>query len=58
MEVLSGLTLSDRVVNSPPDSLSTGDKVRIPGATDNGSAAEKQTKNSGSEQDKAEAKAR
>jgi RND family efflux transporter MFP subunit len=58
VEVLSGLTLSDRVVNSPPDSLSTGDKVRIPGATDNGSAAEKQMKNSGSEQDKAEAKAR
>ena len=56
VEVLSGLTLSDRVVNSPPDSLSTGDKVRIPGATDNGSAA-KQTKNSGNEQDKAEAKA-
>ena len=58
VEVLSGLTLSDRVVNSPPDSLSTGDKVRIAGATDNGSAAEKQTKNSGNEQDKAETKPR
>ena len=58
VEVLSGLTLSDRVVNSPPDSLSTGDKVRIAGATDNGSAAEKQTKNSGNEQYKAETKPR
>ena len=58
VEVLNGLTLSDRVVNSPPDLLSTGDKVRIAGATDNGSAAEKQTKNSGNEQDKAETKPR
>ena len=58
VEVLNGLTLSDRVVNSPPDSLSTGDKVRIAGATDNGSAAEKQTKNSDNEQDKAETKPR
>ena len=31
VEVLSGLTLSDRLVNSPPDSLSTGDTVRIAG---------------------------
>jgi RND family efflux transporter MFP subunit len=31
VEVLSGLTVSDRVVNSPPDSLSTGDIVRIAG---------------------------
>ena len=31
VEVLSGLTASDRVVNSPPDSLSTGDIVRIAG---------------------------
>ena len=58
VEVLNGLTLSDRVVNSPPDSLSTGDRVRIAGATDNRSAAEKQTSNSGNEQDKPEAKAR
>jgi multidrug efflux pump subunit AcrA (membrane-fusion protein) len=33
VEVLSGLTLSDRLVNSPPDSLSTGDTVRIAGQT-------------------------
>ena len=32
VEVVKGLTASDRVVNSPPDSLSTGDKVRIAGA--------------------------
>jgi RND family efflux transporter MFP subunit len=31
VEVLSGLTVSDRVVNSPVDSLSTGDIVRIAG---------------------------
>jgi RND family efflux transporter MFP subunit len=28
-EVLSGLTLSDTVVNSPPDSLSEGEQVRV-----------------------------
>ena len=31
VEVLKGLTLTDRVVNSPPDSLSAGDAVRIAG---------------------------
>ncbi len=31
VEVLKGLTLSDRVVNSPPDSLTGGDTVRIAG---------------------------
>jgi RND family efflux transporter MFP subunit len=31
VEVVSGLKLSDRLVNSPPDSLATGDKVRIAG---------------------------
>ena len=29
VEVLKGLTVSDRVVNSPPDSLAAGDLVRI-----------------------------
>ena len=29
VEVLRGLTLSDRMVNSPPDSLANGDKVRV-----------------------------
>jgi RND family efflux transporter MFP subunit len=32
VEVIKGLTLSDRVINSPPDSLATGDKVRVIGA--------------------------
>ena len=27
--IASGLRASDRVVNNPPDSLTTGDKVRI-----------------------------
>jgi len=31
VEVLTGLTTADRVVNSPPDSLSAGDTVRIAG---------------------------
>jgi RND family efflux transporter MFP subunit len=40
VEVLTGLTLSERLVNSPPDSLATGDVVRIaapaPAAAANG----------------------
>jgi hypothetical protein len=31
VEVIKGLTLADRVVNSPPDSLAAGDTVRIAG---------------------------
>jgi RND family efflux transporter MFP subunit len=31
VEVVKGLTVSDRLVNSPPDSLSTGDTVRVAG---------------------------
>jgi Barrel-sandwich domain of CusB or HlyD membrane-fusion len=31
VEVLKGLTTSDRLVNSPPDSLATGDSVRVTG---------------------------
>jgi RND family efflux transporter MFP subunit len=31
VEVLKGVTVSDRVVNSPPDSLATGDLVRVAG---------------------------
>ena len=31
VEVVKGLKLSDRLVNSPPDSLATGDKVHIAG---------------------------
>jgi RND family efflux transporter MFP subunit len=36
VEVVQGLTLSDRLVNSPPDSLATGDKVRVAGAPQGG----------------------
>jgi len=32
VEVLTGLALSERLVNSPPDSLSTGDLVRVAGS--------------------------
>jgi RND family efflux transporter MFP subunit len=35
VEVLKGLTLNDRVVNSPPDSLSAGDTVRVAGQQSN-----------------------
>jgi RND family efflux transporter MFP subunit len=44
VEVVQGLTLSDRLVNSPPDSLATGDKVRVAGAPLGTGAAEQQTK--------------
>ena len=37
IEVLSGLTVGDRVIESPPDSLSTGDVVRV---IDNSNASE------------------
>jgi RND family efflux transporter MFP subunit len=36
VEILSGLSMSDRVINSPPDSLGVGDKVRIAGQHPNG----------------------
>jgi RND family efflux transporter MFP subunit len=36
VEVVKGLTLSDRVVNSPPDSLADGDTVRIAGQQSGG----------------------
>jgi multidrug efflux pump subunit AcrA (membrane-fusion protein) len=39
VEVLSGLTPQDRVIESPPDSLSTGDRVRL---TDDAAAGEDQ----------------
>src|SRR5580704_5740737 len=34
VEVIQGLKLSDRLVNSPPDSLATGDKVHVAGTTE------------------------
>ena len=49
VEVLQGLTLSDRLVNSPPDSLATGDKVRIAGASAAGVGTEGQTNKTGGE---------
>ena len=56
VEVVQGLTLSDRLVNSPPDSLATGDKVRVAGAPQGASAAEQQTRGSGREESAEEAK--
>jgi RND family efflux transporter MFP subunit len=56
VEVVQGLQLSDRLVNSPPDSLATGDKVRVAGAPQEGGAAEQQTKQPGQEENAAEAK--
>jgi RND family efflux transporter MFP subunit len=55
VEVVQGLKLSDRLVNSPPDSLATGDKVRVAGAPQEG-AAEKQTRQPSREENAAEAK--
>jgi RND family efflux transporter MFP subunit len=56
VEVVQGLTLSDRLVNSPPDSLASGDKVRVTGAPAEGGAAKEQTKEPGREEEAAEAK--
>jgi len=56
VEVVQGLKLSDRVVNSPPDSLATGDKVRVAGAPRQNGATEQQTSKSGREEDAAEVK--
>jgi RND family efflux transporter MFP subunit len=56
VEVVQGLTLGDRLVNSPPDSLATGDKVRVVGAPQEGGTAEPQTRQSGREENAAEAK--
>jgi hypothetical protein len=40
VEVLKGLTLSDRVVSSPPDSLADGDTVRIAGQQSGGNVGQ------------------
>jgi multidrug efflux pump subunit AcrA (membrane-fusion protein) len=47
MEVVKGLTAGDRLVNSPPDSLATGDKVRVAGQAPapSGVGTDKQTNN-------------
>jgi hypothetical protein len=33
VEVLAGLSLSDQIINNPPETLTTGDAVRVAGAT-------------------------
>ena len=38
IEIVKGVTVSDRIVNSPPDSLATGDVVQIVGEKGPGSA--------------------
>jgi RND family efflux transporter MFP subunit len=40
VEVLTGLAPSDRVIESPPDSLATGDRVLIAGAAPGGKATQ------------------
>jgi len=40
VEIVSGLSMSDRVINSPPDSLSTGDTVRIAGQQRDGTGGQ------------------
>ena len=56
VEVVQGLKLSDRLVNSPPDSLATGDKVRVAGAPQESGAAEQQTRQPSREENAAEPK--
>ena len=56
VEVVQGLKLSDRLVNSPPNSLATGDKVRVAGAPQESGAAEQQTREPGREENAAEPK--
>jgi RND family efflux transporter MFP subunit len=41
VEVIQGLKLTDRLVNSPPDSLATGDKVHVAGTTETTSGNDK-----------------
>jgi multidrug efflux pump subunit AcrA (membrane-fusion protein) len=33
VEVLAGLSQSDRIIDNPPETLTTGDAVRVAGAT-------------------------
>src|SRR6266436_4715996 len=33
VEVIAGLSRSDRIINNPPETLAAGDTVRVPGAT-------------------------
>jgi hypothetical protein len=54
VEVVQGLSLSDRLVNSPPDSLATGDKVRVSGPSAEGGGTGGQTNNASGEDAAAE----
>jgi RND family efflux transporter MFP subunit len=54
VEVVQGLSLSDRLVNSPPDSLATGDKVRVAGPSAEGGGTGGQTNNASGEDAAAE----
>jgi hypothetical protein len=47
--VLKGLALTDRLVNSPPDSLATGDVVRITASPPATAANAERPANTGSE---------
>jgi membrane fusion protein, multidrug efflux system len=49
VEVLKGLALTDRLVNSPPDSLATGDVVRITASPPATAANAERPANTGSE---------
>jgi RND family efflux transporter MFP subunit len=39
VEVIAGLTPSDRIINSPPETLTTGDAVRVAAATPQGASS-------------------
>ena len=44
VEIGSGLSAEDRIVESPPDGIADGDQVRIAGKPGSGNAAEAATK--------------
>jgi RND family efflux transporter MFP subunit len=61
VEVLKGLTMSDRLINSPPDSLADGDRVRFAAQSSQGSADAAPSAKTGGEnvaEDEPEAKQR
>jgi hypothetical protein len=45
VEIASGLTPDDRVIENPPDGIGTGDQVRLAGATAGGAVAGAKPKN-------------
>src|SRR6202140_5321677 len=46
VEIVAGLSPSDRVINNPPETLSAGDKVRVAAATAQGAPPPSQSKTS------------